>query len=78
MDTKGRRHIPKALEHEQSNQDIDSKNKQKELEEYKKDLEKKVKVSEKIASEKKQLEAKIEKDVKNFFHEEFFYLFGSF
>ena len=49
---------------------IDSKNKQKELEEYKKDLEKKVKVSEKIASEKKQLEAKIEKDVKNFFHEE--------
>lgn len=49
---------------------IDSKNKQKELEEYKKDLEKKVKVFEKIASEKKQLEAKIEKDVKNFFHEE--------
>ena len=49
---------------------IESKNKQKELEEYKKDLEKKEKVSEKIALEKKQLETKIEKDVKNFFHEE--------
>lgn len=49
---------------------IENKNKQKELEEYKKDLVKKEKVSDKIALEKKQLETKIEKDVKNFFHEE--------
>jgi exonuclease SbcC len=49
---------------------IKSKNQQKKLEEYKKDLEKKEKVFEKIALEKKQLEIKIEKDVRNFFHEE--------
>ena len=49
---------------------IESKNKQKELEEYKKYLVKKEKVSEKIALEKKQLETKIENDVKSFFHEE--------
>lgn len=49
---------------------IESKNKEKELENYKKELEKKEKVSNKIASEKKQLETKIEEDVKSFFHEE--------
>lgn len=49
---------------------IESKNKEKELEEYKSDLEKKENVSNKIASEKKQLEEKINKDVENFFHEE--------
>lgn len=49
---------------------IESKNKAKELEEYKSDLEKKENVSKKIASEKKQLEEKINKDVESFFHEE--------
>ena len=48
---------------------IEGKNKEKELEEYNSDLVKKEKVSEKIASEKKRVEEKIEKDVKSFFHE---------
>lgn len=49
---------------------IEGNNKAKELEEYKSDLEKKENVSKKIASEKQQLEEKINKDVESFFHEE--------
>lgn len=49
---------------------IEGKNKQKELEEYKSDLVKKIKVSKKICLEKKRLERKINKDVESFFHEE--------
>lgn len=49
---------------------IEGKNKQKELEEYKSDFVKKDNVSKKIASEKKQLEEKINKDIESFFHEE--------
>lgn len=49
---------------------IDSKNKEKELEVFKKDLESKEKVAKLIADEKKKLEEKINKDVESFFHEE--------
>ncbi|MCG3692500.1 hypothetical protein L5F51_04825 [Aliarcobacter butzleri] len=49
---------------------IESKNKQKEIDEYKSDLVKKIKVSKKICLEKKRLERKINKDVESFFHEE--------
>ena len=49
---------------------IESKNKQKELQEYKSESEKKKKVSSKILAEKKQLEEKINNDVESFFHEE--------
>lgn len=49
---------------------IESKNKEKELAEYKIEFEKKEKVSNKIRAEKGYLEKKIEKDVEAFFHEE--------
>lgn len=49
---------------------LESKNKQKELAEYKIEFENKNKVSSKIFAEKKQLEDKINKDVESFFHEE--------
>ncbi len=49
---------------------LESKNKEKELAEYKIELKKKNKVSSKIFAEKQQLEEKIKKDVDNFFHEE--------
>ena len=49
---------------------IDSKNKEKELDDNKSDLVKKRKVSKKICLEKKRLEKKINKDVESFFHEE--------
>lgn len=49
---------------------IEGKNKEKELKEYKKDLEKKENVSVKITSEKSKLEEKIRNDVASFFHEE--------
>ena len=52
---------------------IESKNKQKELEKYKIELETKRKVWSKIHVEKKQLEEKIKKDVNSFFHEELIY-----
>lgn len=49
---------------------IEGKNKEKELEAFKKDLESKAKVAKLIADEKKKLEEKINKDVESFFHEE--------
>jgi len=49
---------------------IESKKKQKELQEYKSEKKKKRKIFDKIRAEKQRLEEKINKDVDSFFHEE--------